>query len=553
MARINELYISYRKRYVISTKSGRMLTPKTKDGDYSKLTDGVIRNHLLQKYAVAILAGETTSRFVCFDVDDGQKETVTKVIMALVEMGFPRELIYVSFSGGKGYHVEMFFDKPVRTEKLKTVYTRVIERTGLDPRKVEFRPTHGSAIKLPLSAHYKTGNICWFVDQESFELIESYDYLLDIRQIPAAVLDSVLGLRTSFTLSEDDMQEPGEACAHPGADDLIRMDLEAEATRHDMMRRIAVSMRYNDHTRDDIHRTLVEWYERQDKSLIRSDRDEVMKDIERLVDWVFSEAFSISKKGAATSVRITPSDVTLALSGGNRSDKRVLFLLLIRTIARQNAISMTEISAVVGISRAAVEKAVKRLQGLGKLEYSAGEKIACEDGQFISASNRYRVRRINGRQSDPHIELRMEDVMNSFDACYHKAIHELFPGWRLRTYMDQGELDEHIDYLHSRKTDEERRLDLVGKRQEYVDEQFGSITAYRIDGRLLFPLDEVGRCIGWKNPAAMIRQCAGREKWKVRTSRQVVRKNFIEKNALRIMLEKCRSQNREALILWLCT
>ena len=64
-----------------------MLTPKTKDNIYSKLTDGVIKNHLQQKYAVAILVGETTSRFVCFDVDDGQKETVVQVMDALEEMG----------------------------------------------------------------------------------------------------------------------------------------------------------------------------------------------------------------------------------------------------------------------------------------------------------------------------------------------------------------------------------------------------------------------------------------------------------------------------------
>lgn len=43
---MNELYITYRGRYVLSTRDGKMLTPKTKDNIYSKLTDGVIKNHL---------------------------------------------------------------------------------------------------------------------------------------------------------------------------------------------------------------------------------------------------------------------------------------------------------------------------------------------------------------------------------------------------------------------------------------------------------------------------------------------------------------------------
>lgn len=549
---MNELYITYRGRYVLSTRDGKMLTPKTKDNIYSKLTDGVIKNHLQQKYAVAILVGETTSRFVCFDVDDGQKETVVQVMDALEEMGFPRDLIYVSFSGGKGYHIEMFFDRPVKTDKLKQIYASVIERKGLDPRKVEFRPTHGSAIKLPLSVHAKTGNVCWFVSPDTFELIETYDYLLDIRQIPAGVVDVVLGIRSAGVHSDDDMPEAGPADSQSSVEALIMANLEEESTRHDMMRRIAVSMRYNGHDREDVHKTLIEWYERQDKSLIRSSREEVLRDVDKIVEWVFSKDFVIHKTSHPQSVCITYEDVKLALSSGNRADKRVMFLLIVRTIAKQTAISMAEIATVTGLSRATVENAIKRLCKHGKLGYIAGAKIVCADGQFISESNRYKVERSYGRQSDLYIELRVEDVMNRFDACYHEAVHELFPTWRLRTYMDRDELDEHTDYLNRRESDEERQLDILGTKQEYVSEKFGSITAYRIDGRLLFPLDEVGRCVGWKNPAAMIRQCADREKWKVRTSRQVVRKNFIEKKALRVLLEKSRSQDKQALIDWLC-
>ena len=396
---------------MISTKAGKMLTPKSKADGYSKLTDGVIRNHLLQKYAVAILAGETMSRFVCFDVDDGQQETVTKIIDALEEAGFPRELIYVSFSGGKCYHVEMFFDKPVQTEKLKKVYNRVIERTELNPRKVEFRPTHGSAIKLPLSSHYRTGNICWFVDKDTFELIECYDYLLDVRQMPAHELDRVLGEEEQEAPRDDSAAPPEEAQEHHGESELLHAQLQEEATRHDAMRRIAVSMRYNNYDRDDIHKSLVMWYERQDQKLIRSSREEVMKDIDELVEWVFAKRFVMRKATSESAVCISSADVQQVLSAGNRSNKRVLFLLLVRTIARQNAISVKEIADAVGLCRATVEKSVKRLQSLGKLNYSAGERIACPDGQFISERNRYWVQRLYGQQSDPYIELRVEDVM----------------------------------------------------------------------------------------------------------------------------------------------
>ena len=133
-------------------------------------------------------------------------------------------------------------------------------------------------------------------------------------------------------------------------------------------------------------------------------------------------------------------------------------------------------------------------------------------------------------------------------------MHDLAPEWRLNTYLDPEELDELMAaHLKRSSCGEQRRLDLEGEKRVYESEQFGQITAYRIDKRLLFPLDEVGRCIGWKNPAAMIANCTGREKWKVSTSRQPTSKNFIEKNALRTLLQKSRSPVKRELIQWLCT
>ena len=111
------------------------------------MTDGVLRSHLEHRYAVAVFAGEFSSRFLCFDVDDGRKETVRAVTGALKEMGFPHGGIYISLSGGKGHHIELFFDRLVRTEKLRRIYQRVLELTKLTAQQVEFRPTNGNAIK----------------------------------------------------------------------------------------------------------------------------------------------------------------------------------------------------------------------------------------------------------------------------------------------------------------------------------------------------------------------------------------------------------------------
>ena len=248
--RINTLYVSYRKKYVLCLPGGRLVTPKRKGELYSVLTSNVLKNHLMQKYAVAIFAGPKTSRFVCFDVDDGKKETVAGIVYALAEIGFPRECIYVSYSGGKGYHVEMFFDQLVSTARLKDLYAKILEFTGFTARQVEFRPTHGSAIKLPLSVHARTGNLCWFADRDTLELIDRYDYLFEIEQIPAKLLERIVPIQPVKKASGREINSDHAMGKHSclnekpdldQADD--HYDVQAVGTRHNLMRKMAVHMR----------------------------------------------------------------------------------------------------------------------------------------------------------------------------------------------------------------------------------------------------------------------------------------------------------------------
>ena len=104
---------------------------------------------------------------MCFDVDDGNRDTVFRIIFELERLGIPRSKIYVSYSGGKGYHVELFCQEIIRTERWYRLYLSVIRAANLEPSKVEFRPTHTQSIKLPLSCHAKTGKVCWYADRDT--------------------------------------------------------------------------------------------------------------------------------------------------------------------------------------------------------------------------------------------------------------------------------------------------------------------------------------------------------------------------------------------------
>ena len=108
---MGELYVSYRKRFVLSLPGQRMFVPQKKDGSSVSLTDASLWKHVHGDYSVAVYAGKATSRFMCFDVDISDPAVVRSVIEGVERLGVRRDDIHVSRSGLKGYHVELFFDR----------------------------------------------------------------------------------------------------------------------------------------------------------------------------------------------------------------------------------------------------------------------------------------------------------------------------------------------------------------------------------------------------------------------------------------------------------
>ena len=206
--RLCDLYISYRGRYVMMLpQAGKIFVPKTRSGP-AKLTNRAVCQHVNRQIAIGVFAGAHASKFICFDVDLPDPSEVRRLMDAMVFYGVPRDLIYVSTSGGKGYHVELFFDGLVYTDRLRTFFDCVVLKAESNPLKVEFRPTNGLSIKLPLSVHFKTGRVCWYLDRDTLQPIEDPAYVLQIQQMAVADFEKVLEIlppRKPFDMPENEM------------------------------------------------------------------------------------------------------------------------------------------------------------------------------------------------------------------------------------------------------------------------------------------------------------------------------------------------------------
>jgi len=418
-----ELYVSYRGRYILCLPTGNIITPKRKDGKYSWLSNAVLRNHLEQQYAVGVFADNYGSRFICFDVDNGNADTVHAIIDELAALGFSRSDIHVSFSGGKGYHVEVFFDECIITYRLQALYSHVITARGLDPQKVEFRPMNTASIKLPLSRHAKTGKICWFVDRDTLVPIMRQDYVLSIHQIRAAEVKALIPECPVITpRSQETKIHSEKGCSSPETRDL-GTTLEQVGTRHNMMRNIAVFKRTHGASREECETALHEWIEAQDSQYYKSSQRDIRRDIDELIAWVYSERFVLQKAASVDSTVLRTSMLEGLLAQNTRTARRLYFLFLVRCRMQQPRMSLKDAGKAIGASVPTVVKGIRALTEGQHIEVVEGKRLSLGNGVFTAECRSYVVPHSGGNRDELCITITMRELIFDFNACYHKVLH----------------------------------------------------------------------------------------------------------------------------------
>lgn len=170
---------------------------------YQDLNENVLTNHIegVKTFGVYVLTKASKCNFICVDIDI-EKSELNQVNFADSNIKFghlkyqllkfqdilenelfnPENILYED-SGGRGYHIWVFFEKPI--EGYDAIYLNEILKTKLD-FSFEFFPKqpilnekikYGNLIKLPLGEHKKYNNRSNFFTLigENLELIEGID------------------------------------------------------------------------------------------------------------------------------------------------------------------------------------------------------------------------------------------------------------------------------------------------------------------------------------------------------------------------------------------
>lgn len=428
-----ELYISYRKKYVMMDR-GIVYVPKVRQHGKEiphALTNSVICGHLNQNYAISVFAGEKSSKFICFDVDEGGTELAKRVVDTISGYGIPKDVIYPSYSGGKGYHIEIFFDNLVATEDLKRFYDAVCIRGGFNPRKVEFRPTNKQAIKLPLSIHHRTGKFCCYLDQDTYEPKEGMEFILGIKRFSAAdFLKIVEGLpiKQPIPITDPVPKMEYRTLTNEGIE---RMEgdgyptLQRTGECHNTMLAIAVHNRYRGLDREQGQKELMEWVGKQNQEYLTDSSAEIEAQILNLVKWVYSDKFNLKP---APVIHIYQEDMDRCLALSEKSEQRIFFLMLLYQRRHgRTRMSLGRIAEYIGMSRRAVASAVTRMIESKAICVTKGH-TTLNEGAFRCEANTYHINHLasSGKKEiwRTEDEITPEGFMNAYKQCVVNACGE---------------------------------------------------------------------------------------------------------------------------------
>lgn len=341
-----------RTKHIMQTESGYVTVSGTEDSPHT-LVDWVISSHLENNITIGVFSGQHLTKVIGFDVD-------TKDESAIMTLGLINILtnkfkvspssILTSFSGRKGYHVDIFLDKAISIKKAKSLYEIVIDEIGASRDEVELRPTANQGYKLPLSVHRASGRFCHLADNESLSE-QSNDIIFDIVQESSEFILDVVSKYAEETDTEknmltlDNITASGFEDAIDGLTDFIPTDYEELSerildegaliypdTRHKVSLMLPIYLKEKGTCLEDTVSVVTEIIEKTyqyRRGLIDSETelDYSLREVVRLSRLVFERDYSAVEREPKP-IRVYKEDILLTLKPKSKPLRQLLFSMI---------------------------------------------------------------------------------------------------------------------------------------------------------------------------------------------------------------------------------
>lgn len=304
-----------------------------------------IELHLSGHKTYGLFAGVKYTKFITFDVDSASVDLSRSAALELINVlhtifKISNEDIHVIFSGKKGYHVSLYFERPVKNEIAKEFYVEVMRYTD-KPQEVniEFRPTNKQGVKLPLGIHRTAAGSprSWFIDKNTFRPIKSFEYILGIEPIsnhscldyksfkdemPAPVVVAPINSVEHFQLSD---YEKANLRGFSAA--LIKNgQLSQSGTRHNATLALAIHCRTSGYSIDSTVKLIMNILQNSPRRLIQLDPKNWQEETARIVNMCYEKGYSF--KVNTDHIRIYKPEMERVMQFKNFKLKYFAFVML---------------------------------------------------------------------------------------------------------------------------------------------------------------------------------------------------------------------------------
>ena len=194
------------------------------------ITDAVIANHLQGNKTIGLYSSaNSTTKWLCIDIDTLDKSELRKVQKRVSQLEIP---FLTEFSGKKGYHIWIFFDKPYSNRIARTLGQEISFGHETFPKQDYIESGKlGNLVKAPMGKHQVTNNWCDFLHEDLNPETNQHEVLAKVTTIDPlqALQEKLPGAwerirnRNSGTVSpENDRQRCRQHAVVPVIKDCVR-------------------------------------------------------------------------------------------------------------------------------------------------------------------------------------------------------------------------------------------------------------------------------------------------------------------------------------------
>lgn len=489
--KVNDLFIDTRYTHLLQKNNGEYHTSNVKENSKNKkkygtafkratyLADWKIQSHLEGKSTIGVFGQSMHSKFLTFDVDfkddlPTSQSYVFEIIESLNTLGISSNDIHVSFSGSKGYHVDLYFNKPIALNKLNQFFQLTMKHLGLiavgkgkgtdvysfknEKGAVEFRPIGTRlGVKLPLGTHRVTKKKCWYVDIfNKLKPIEDMEYILTIDQMDSDIIEIILEenedefvqykevVETTEFIKENYKPLPiykvgiKEEDTVDAYEMLDEEGLKYKGTRFFSTTKLARYYRYLGLTEKETVQALINWMSEQDTRMYDTKIEDCIKEIKRVATYTFENQLTIVQEKEFFTVSY--SEMVEILKAKKKNNKLTLFAMLIHSKRYADAkgvfyMTFDQIHKTTGLAEKNARVNVALLESQGLIDVVARNQS--QVGTHIKKPNKYMVNIVDTDENA--IQMKIGGLL---EEQFNNAVVSLIPLETLKKELPRRHYEE---------------------------------------------------------------------------------------------------------------